>query len=133
MTYSALLLSSTRICLRLDFLLKIVGNPFFTIFFRFSTNKILRFVFPNFCQRKPNIKQTLIFKVCRTHQKRRGKIQTGENHVRQGLSKVFVFFTYSSRSERNLHFAPIRLCLALLFIISIECVSLLNPAQLKTY
>ena len=53
-------------------------------------------MFPNFCQRKPNIKQTLIFKVCRTHQKRRGKIQTGENHVRQGLSKVFVFFTYST-------------------------------------
>ena len=26
----------------------------------------------------------------------RGKIQTGENHVRQGLSKVFVFFTYSN-------------------------------------
>ena len=24
-----------------------------------------------------------------------GKIQTGENHVCQGLSKVFVFFTYS--------------------------------------
>ena len=23
------------------------------------------------------------------------EIQTGENHVRQGLSKVFVFFTYS--------------------------------------
>ena len=30
-----------------------------------------------------------------THQKRRGKIQTGENHVHQGLSKVFVFYTYS--------------------------------------
>ena len=30
-----------------------------------------------------------------THQKRRGKIQTGGNHVHQGLSKVFVFFTYS--------------------------------------
>jgi len=30
--YSALLLSSTRICLTLDFLLKIVGNPFFIIF-----------------------------------------------------------------------------------------------------
>jgi hypothetical protein len=30
--YSALLLSSTRICLRLDFLLKIVGYPFFNIF-----------------------------------------------------------------------------------------------------
>ena len=28
-----------------------------------------------------------------------GKIQTGENHVRQGLSKVFVFFTYSSNVE----------------------------------
>ena len=27
-----------------------------------------------------------------------GKIQTGENHVRQGLSKVFVFYTYSSAS-----------------------------------
>ena len=27
-------------------------------------------------------------------QKRRGKIQTGENHVHQGLSKVFVFYTY---------------------------------------
>ena len=25
-----------------------------------------------------------------------GKIQTGENHVRQGLSKVFVFFIHSS-------------------------------------
>ena len=25
----------------------------------------------------------------------RGKFQTGENHVRQGLSKVVVFFTYS--------------------------------------
>ena len=59
-----------------------------SFFFKFSTNKILRFVFPN-------IKQTLIFKVCRTHQKRRGKIQTGENRVRQGLSKVFVFFNYS--------------------------------------
>ena len=31
-----------------------------------------------------------------TLQKRRGKIQTGENHVRQGLSKVFVFFIHSS-------------------------------------
>ena len=31
-----------------------------------------------------------------THQKRRGKIQTVENHVHQGLSKVFVFYTYSS-------------------------------------
>ena len=30
-----------------------------------------------------------------THQKRRGKIQTGENHVRQGLSKVFVFYIHS--------------------------------------
>ena len=28
-----------------------------------------------------------------------GKIQTGENHVCQGLSKVFVFFTYSSGHE----------------------------------
>ena len=29
-------------------------------------------------------------------QKRRGKIQTGESHVHQGLSKIFVFYTYSS-------------------------------------
>ena len=26
----------------------------------------------------------------------RGKIQTGENHVRQGLLKVFAFLTYST-------------------------------------
>ena len=31
-----------------------------------------------------------------TIQKRRGKIQAGDNHVHQGLSKVFVFYTYSS-------------------------------------
>ena len=31
-----------------------------------------------------------------THQKRREKIQTGENHVHQGFSKVFVFYTYFS-------------------------------------
>ena len=39
---------------------------------------------------------TLFILVWFTHQKRRGKIQTGENHVHQGLSKVFVFYTYSS-------------------------------------
>ena len=38
---------------------------------------------------------TLFILVWFTHQKRRGKIQTGENHVHQGLSKVFVFYTYS--------------------------------------
>ena len=38
---------------------------------------------------------TLFILVWFTHQKRRGEIQTGENHVHQGLSKVFVFYTYS--------------------------------------
>ena len=33
---------------------------FFTIFFKLSTTKILKLVFPNFCQRKTNKKQTLM-------------------------------------------------------------------------
>ena len=85
--YSALPLSSIRICLRVAFLLKIVGNPFFTFlhFLKFPTNKILKFVFPNFCQRKPNIKQTLIvyvpqcngaFAVWFLQSKKGGKIRT---------------------------------------------------------
>ena len=55
--YSALLLSSTRICLILDFLLKIVGDTIFTISLNFQ---LLKFVFPNICQGKTNIKQTLM-------------------------------------------------------------------------
>ena len=39
---------------------------------------------------------TLFILVWFTHRKRRGEIQTGENNVHQGLSKVFVFYTYSS-------------------------------------
>ena len=57
--YSALLLSSTRVCLIFDFLLK-MWETHFLLFSKFSTAKILQFVFPKFCQRKTNIKQTLI-------------------------------------------------------------------------
>ena len=39
---------------------------------------------------------TLFSLIWFTIQKRRGKIQTGEYHVHQGLSKVFVFYTYST-------------------------------------
>ena len=38
---------------------------------------------------------TLFVLIWFTIQKRRGKIQTGENYVHQGLSKVFLFYTYS--------------------------------------
>ena len=39
---------------------------------------------------------TLFVLIWFTIQKRRGKIQIGEIHVHQGLSKVFVFYTYSN-------------------------------------
>ena len=45
---------------------------------------------------------TLFILVWFTHKKRRGKIQTGEKPVHQGLSKVFVFYTYSSKLWRTL-------------------------------
>ena len=51
-------------------------------------------------QTKNSYLPTLFVLIWFAIQKRRGKIQKGENHVHQGLSKVFVFYTYSSHSNK---------------------------------
>ena len=91
-----------------DFIFLLIFKDFMTglIFIDSQTGRyFLRFqitICETLKKRKSDKKQVFADIVCfdlSYHSEKKREIQTGENYVHQALSKVFVFYTYSSHQE----------------------------------